>query len=123
MKNPPDRYFYDAAVEELERGSAVTFAVRWRESFIGEAVIYHFDLSGGAEVGFRLLEKYHGRGLGRRTLLLLFSAARELGLTRLCASVMRENDASVRMVSKIMELVSEDGKALHYSVDLYGDGE
>lgn len=118
IKNPPDSYFYNEQLAELERASAVTLAVKWRESFIGEAVIYHFDLKGGAEIGFRLSKKYHGRGLGTRTLKLIFRAAAEIGLTGLTASVMRENVASVRLLAKCMELVSEDEKTLTYGVRL-----
>ena len=118
INDPADSYFYNEQIAELERASAVTFAVKWRETFIGEAVIFHFDLKGGAEIGFRLNKNYHGRGLGARTLKLIFRAAGEIGLSYLTASVMRENIASVRLLEKQMELISEDEKTLTYGVRL-----
>ena len=118
VKNPPDAYFYNEQQSELERGLAVTFAVRWRESFIGEAVIYHFDLKGGAEIGFRLHKKYHGRGLGTRTLKMLFRAAAEIGLSDVTASVLRENHASVKLLEKKMSLICESGTALTFHREL-----
>ena len=118
IHDPADSYFYNEQRAELERASAVTFAVKWRETFIGEAVLFHFDLKGGAEIGFRLNKNYHGRGLGTRTLKLIFRAAEAIGLSYLSASVMRENVASVRLLEKQMELMAEDDKTLTYGVRL-----
>ena len=113
-----DDYFYRAAKEELSRGNAVSLAVRWRGKFIGEAVIYHFDFTGGAEIAFRILPEYHGRGLGTRTISLLFLAARELGLFNLCAEVMTENEPSVRLLDKHMSRTGEADGIIRYRTAL-----
>ena len=118
VKSPDDSYFYDAQRVELERGEALTLAVRWRDHFIGEAVLYHFDLKGGAQVGFRLHKRYHGHGLGARTLSLLMKCARKIGLSYVTASVLKENLASVKLLTKKMTLVGEDELTIHFASDV-----
>lgn len=117
-REPDDEYFYLTALADLERGASVSFALRYDDKFIGEAVIQAFDLTGGADVALRLLPEYRGKGLGALSLRLLLSAAGDLGLKRLTASVFTENAASVALFSKYMKPSEpRDGK-IGFTLDL-----
>ncbi len=111
-------YYLETAEREFNTGIAVTLGVYYDESFIGEAVIYSFDMSGGAEIALRLLEEYHGMGLGRETLLALTEAARGIGLLYLTAEVMTENRPSLKMMEKEMKRVSSDAERVYFRLEL-----
>jgi RimJ/RimL family protein N-acetyltransferase len=102
-----DGYFYDCQRRELERGTSVTFGVRYRGNLIGEAALYAFDYRGGAQISFRILPEYRGRGLGRKTLLALFSAAENIGLNTLYATVCNKNIPSTSLISQYMDKENE----------------
>lgn len=53
-------YFLSVAREDFRRRQAVNFAVRLDGKLIGEAVLYHFDWRGGAELGCRIAPAYAG---------------------------------------------------------------
>lgn len=93
---------------EFDEGVAITLAVRSSGELAGEAVIYAFDFTGGAEIAVRILPSYHGRGLGSTATRALISLARQIGLTRLRAQIMNENAPSVKMTSKYMDVESAD---------------
>ena len=107
----PDGYFLEVARRELYMGTAITLAGRLCGEYIGECVIYGFDLSGGAEVGVRILPEHQGSGFGTRALFALSSLARDIGLGRLYCRVLEENLPSLRLMRKVfLETRREDGK-------------
>ena len=112
--NPSDRYFYEIQRSEFERGVSMTFGVRWKRQLIGEASFYAFDYRGGAEIGFRLLPDYRGRGLGRATLEALFAAAEDIGLGTLYATVDNRNIASLALLSQYMDRENEENGLTHF---------
>ncbi len=97
-------YFLRTAYEEFARGVALTLAVRQGEKFVGEAVIYAFDMQGGAECAIRLLPEYRGRGIASCALRLLFEIGEKIGLMRLFATVNNYNEASLRLFGEKMEI-------------------
>ena len=102
-------YFLSVAREDFRRRQAVNFAVRLDGKLIGEAVLYHFDWRGGAELGCRIAPAYAGHGYGTEA----FAAAADwalyhLSLTRVVAKCFKENEASRRMLSASMRLSGED---------------
>ena len=102
-----DEYFYNTQLSEFMRGVSLTFGVRYKGRLIGEAAFYAFDYKGGAEVSFRLLPEYRGRGLGRATLEGLLSAAEQIGLTAIYATVDKRNEASLHLVGEYMDEYGE----------------
>lgn len=102
-------YFLSVARQDYQNKLAVNFAVRLDGQFIGEAVLYHFDCRGGAELGCRILPEFSGHGYGAEA----FRCAAEwslyqLGLYRLVAKCFHENEASRRMLSSCMRPNGED---------------
>ena len=59
----------------------MNFAVRLDGKLIGEAVLYHFDWRGGAELGCRIAPAYAGHGYGTEA----FAAAAKWALYKLYA--------------------------------------
>ncbi len=98
----PDEYFYNAAAYALDDGVAVSLAVRVNGEFVGEAVLWGFDLHGSAELAFRILPEFQGRGFGERALKLLIRLGDEIGLCEMRASVKRENIPSVKLLDRNM---------------------
>ena len=118
MPDAEDGYFIRSARMEMQRGVSLTFASTEKGALIGEAVIYAFDLLGGAEIAFRLLPEWQGMGLGRATLDALLIAAKSVGLLRVFATVHPENEPSVRLMSHYSEpILGEDGR-LHFEIAL-----
>ena len=103
----PSPYRPEDAETWIELTSAedppVSFAVFWRETFVGGAgLIPLADLHRGtAEFGYWLGEPYWGLGLATRAAALLAAYAfRELPFIRLQAEVFDWNGASMRVLEK-----------------------
>ena len=114
--DPEDSYFLSEARLDFERGAALSLAVRTEGSFIGEAVLYRFDLEGGAEIALRLLPEWRSRGLGSRALEALLSVAEDIGLSRLTAEVMLENAPSLALFSSFMDEVRRDSERVYFEL-------
>jgi hypothetical protein len=110
-----ERSFFDVAARDFENRLAVNFAVRLDGKLIGEAVLYHFDYRGGAELGCRIDRAYAGNGYGTEA----FAAVAEWGLyqvqlTRIVAKCFKENEASYQMLSSCMRKNGEDEKFFYF---------
>lgn len=108
-------YFLSVAREDFRRRQAVNFAVRLDGKLIGEAVLYHFDWRGGAELGCRIAPAYAGHGYGTEA----FAAAAEWALYKLYAAKVvakcyKENTASEKMLSSCMRRSGEDGTFYYF---------
>lgn len=113
-----DDYFLNEAMAEYNRSTALTLAARLDGRFIGDAVFHSFDLQGGADVGFRLLPEYQGRGLGRVLIESIIEYAESLGLVRLLARVKRENVKSVSLLRSIANSFVESDGILIFEINL-----
>jgi RimJ/RimL family protein N-acetyltransferase len=111
-------YFLAVARGELVAGVALSLAVKHSGDFVGEAVLYGFDFLGGAEVGVRILPRYQGLGLGKRSLAALIELARKIKLKRLYASVMEENKVSCKMTEKLMKKTYAAGGRVNFLLEL-----
>lgn len=101
--------FFRVAEADFNNRLAVNFAVRLDGRLIGEAVLYHFNCRGEAELGCRILPAFAGHGYGTEA----FSAAADwalykLHLKRLVAKCYHENSASFRMLSSCMRKCGSD---------------
>ena len=116
----PDEYFLRTAEGEFARGIALSVAVREGKGkpFIGEGVIFDFDYRGGAKLAIRLLEAEQGRGVGSRAFGALVALAREIGLERIYAEVMCENERSVRVTAKHMNRIGESCGTVRFEMEL-----
>ncbi|MGI6509653.1 MAG: GNAT family N-acetyltransferase [Erysipelotrichaceae bacterium] len=104
-----DDYFYQMATSDFKDKVGLSMAVRLEDKLIGEVVINEFDFRGSANIGTRLLPEYLGKGYGREA----FEAAcdyalYEIGLKSVTAYCYRENIASYKMISSVMNLTGED---------------
>ena len=115
--SPTDEYFYTEAIGEYKRSVSLPLAVRLGGILIGEAVFHAFDYRGGAEVGFRLAEKWQGKGFGKKILEASVGIAIRIGLRELRARVMKENTRSVALMSQFAEPI-EQGGTVCYKFDL-----
>ena len=105
-----DSYFLEAAESETNRGVAVSFAVRSRGEFAGEAILYGFDLRGGAQCAIRILPEHRRKHLATDALELLSSIASQIGLLYLYATVDGDNDASLYLFHRTFHGSSIEGR-------------
>lgn len=107
---PTDDYFLRVAQRDFENRAAINFALRLDGKFIGEAVLYHFDCRGNAELGCRIVPEAAHSGYGTEAFAAVADwAIYELRLARVFAKCYRENTASERMLASCMQRAGEDG--------------
>ena len=111
-------YFLAEAYNEINRGTALALAARLDGKFVGEAVIYAFDLQGGAECAVRLLPQYWGRGIGTRVLDLLLEIAAKIGIGALRATVDNANTPSLCLFKKKMKLCEKTDEKTIFCINL-----
>ena len=110
-----DLQLLELAFAEVDEGVALNFAIRKGGALIGEATVYSFDYTGGAEWAIRLLSEHRGRGYSRPAIELLFAACRRIGLTRLRAEVYEENTPSVRLCESLMSADSSNDGIVRFT--------
>lgn len=114
-----DSYFRESAEGELSRGVAMSFAVRSEGKFVGEAALYAFNYMGECDCAIRILPEYRQCGIAGRVLLGLIEFLPQIGLVRLRARVMRENEPSKKLCAAQMENVGEaQGGILEFAREL-----
>ncbi len=118
VSEPSDRYFYENAHLEFAAGASVSFAIRYGDCFVGEAVIYAFDGKGSAEFAIRLLPKHQGMGLGTEGVRAICSAAREIGLIKLYSKIMKANRPSLKMLKKVSDECIESDSFVTFTIYL-----
>lgn len=116
LKGPlTENYFYRVAQKDFKHKLAVNFAIRLDGQFIGEAVLYHFDYKGAAELGCRILPAFAAHGYGAEAFRRLADwSLYELGLYRLVAKCYKENEPSRKMLSAVMRQTGEDDTYYHF---------
>ncbi len=119
VKLPSDEYFLSEANREFMSGVALPLAVRVSGELVGDAVIYAFDGKGGAEFAIRLFENRQGQGIASDAFGAIADIAIRIGLVRLRASVMSENNASLAFADKFMERISEKDGRVNFLRELY----
>ena len=116
--DPTPSYFRESAEGEMYRGTAICLAVRYMGKFVGEAVMYYFDLQGGCDIAVRILPEYRRMGYANQTMKCLKTLAGRMGITTLRASVDVNNTASVAMTEKHLREDSRDDKTVKFSLHI-----
>lgn len=116
--NCDDSYFLDTANAERDRGVALSLAVRYKEKFAGEVILYAFDLKGGAEYAIRLLPEFRGLKIATNVLNLMLDFCRDIGMQKLYTTISKENEASRGAYEKRFTLIEENDDILRFSLDL-----
>ena len=94
-------FYLEVAERELRDGVAMALAIRENGEFVGEATIYGFDYRGGASIAVRVLKSCHSRGIGSRATCALIELAKEMGLDKLNAEILNENENSIKMTAML----------------------
>lgn len=111
-------FYLDVARSEIEEGIAIALAIRESGAFVGEATVYGFDYRGSASIAVRVLPAYHSRGIGSRATRALIELARGMDLKRLVAEIYEQNDSSVRMTSKYMDIEKRENGKVYFTLTL-----
>ena len=110
-----ERSFYEVARADFASKLAVNFAVRLEGRLIGEAVLYHFDCRGSAELGCRIDAAYAGHGYGTEAFAAVANwGLYQIQLSRIVAKCFKENEASYKMLSSCMRRSGEDETYFHF---------
>ena len=113
-----DSYFMETAEAEFNRGVAISFAVRHCDIFVGEAILYAFDLKGGAQCAIRILPEYRRRGYAKASLSLLSTISAQLGLVYLCGTVDSDNIPSKLMFESLFDSYITENKNIIFTKKL-----
>lgn len=112
---PTENYFYRVAQIDFKHRLAANFAIRLDGQLIGEAVLYHFDGKGNAELGLRILPEFAGHGYGREAFEAVANwSLYDLGITALQAKCYHENESSQKMLSACMRPKGQDETFLYF---------
>ena len=111
-------FYLDVVRREFSDGVAITLAIRLDGEFVGEATIYGFDYRGSASIAVRVLKGCHSKGIGSRATAALVSLAKEIGLITLKAEILNENENSIKMTSKFMEIEKRTKSKTYFTLSL-----
>lgn len=111
-------FYLDVARRELADGVAIALAIRQNGEFVGEATVYGFDYRGSASIALRVLKGCHSRGIGSAATKALIQLAKDIGLSELKAEVLNENENSIKMTSKHMNLQKRTESKTYFTLVL-----
>ena len=116
--NAADDYFYMIATRDFQAGISMTLAIRYRGELVGEVQMYAFDRRAGADFALRLLPSARNKGIGKRSLRLVYEVARIIGLSKLYCDVAEENKPSIAFVSSAMSLCKNENGILRFEAEI-----
>ena len=111
-------FYLDTARREMDDGVAIALAIREGDELVGEATVYGFDYRGTASIAVRVLKSCHSRGIGSRATRALIELAKDIGLSTLTAEILEQNESSVKMTSKYMNLVKHENGKVYFALSL-----
>lgn len=108
--------FYRFQQELKDKKEEYTFAVRSDGKYVGELVLYGFGYRGEAEIGFRFLPEFRGKGYATESCRALIEYARDrLQVKKLKARCFKQNTESERLIEKLgFKRFSEDEQKFYY---------
>ena len=116
VDDPAIDYFYERQLYDYTVGLAMTFGVYFEGHLIGECVLHHFDLIGGAEISVRIIPEHRGLGFGREILTAIVRHKPMLDIKTLFATVHIENAPSIGLFSSVMSEYGRDGTKIYYKI-------
>ncbi len=116
--NPEKSYFRQIAEEEFYQSRALCLAVRHKGEFVGEAILYYFDLFGGCECAVRILPEHRRKGYAIQALRMLKVIAKRMGLVNLGAMVDENNTSSIAMTEKMFREIGREAGRVKFSIKL-----
>lgn len=111
-------FYLDVARREFNDGVAITLAIREYDEFVGEATIYGFDYRGSASIAVRVLKACHSRGIGSRATKALVAIGEEIGLSVLKAEILNENESSIKMTAKYLNVEKRTESKTYFTLSL-----
>ena len=111
-------FYLNVARREFNDGVAITLAIRECDEFVGEATIYGFDYRGSASIAVRVLRNCHSRGIGSRSTKALVTLGKEIGLSVLKAEILNENESSIKMTAKYLEVEKRTESKTYFTLYL-----
>ncbi len=84
-------------------GAGITYGVLQNEELIGTVGFHHSDMRNEkTEIGYWLAPRFHGKGLGTRSVRLAIDAAFQFtSVNRIEAKIQPDNHASIQLVNKL----------------------
>lgn len=106
---PETNFFYLDQKADFEARTAMNFAIRYKGKFAGEVILYNFDFNGICEAGVRILPEFDKRGIGKEAMQTIVNyAIYSLGVDAVRTKCFKENLASKKMLSAVMNKAGED---------------
>jgi ribosomal-protein-alanine N-acetyltransferase len=100
----------DLLLADIRSGNSNFWTVRLREegAFVGLCDLSEIQNGGAADIGFMLVRKFWGAGLGSEVVACLLAHARDLGLKSVGARIHSDNARSRRLLMRAgFKLVEE----------------
>ena len=117
--SPAPGAFYRKAKAALFSGTELRFALLLNGEFAGEAALDTFDFFGGCNLSFRLFHAFRGKGLASFAAAKLVDLALYgLGLKSVSAYSFKENEGSVKVLSKRLKRVGEDERYVFFRAEI-----
>ena len=117
--SPAPGAFYRKAKAALFSGTELRFALLLNGEFAGEAALDSFDFFGGCNLSFRLFPAFRGKGLASFAAAKLVDLALYgLGLKSVSAYSFKENEGSVKVLSKRLKRVGEDERYVFFRAEI-----
>ena len=113
-----DRFFFDMAEAEFDSGVALTLAVRSGAKLVGSLEFYAFDFHGSAELDVRIFPHEQGKGYASGAVEGAIDIAKQMGLTKLCATVMNNNAHSLALFEKYSTQKRANKKTTVFTIDI-----
>ena len=113
-----EEFYLNVTRREFDEGVAITLAIRENDEFVGEATIYGFDYRGSASIAVRVLKSCHSRGIGSRATKALVSLGKEIGLSVLRAEILNENESSIKMTAKYLNVEKRTESKTFFALSL-----
>ena len=113
-----DRFFFDMAEAEFDSGVALTLAVRSGAKLVGSLEFYAFDFHGSAELDVRIFPHEQGKGYASCAVEGAIDIAKQMGLTKLCATVMNNNAHSLALFEKYSTQKRANKKTTVFTIDI-----
>lgn len=117
--SPAPGAFYRKAKAALFSGTELRFALLLNGEFAGEAALDSFDFFGGCNLSFRLFPVFRGKGLASFAAAKLVDLALYgLGFKSVSAYSFKENEGSVKVLSKRLKRAGEDERYVFFRAEI-----